>query len=173
GVPMSITLARRRRACTAFMLVFLSFMLGGTAYAQTTTFDVHGTVRANDGTPIAGAGIVLWSGDQRYNARTDARGGFVLPSVRGGTYALRAAAPRYQTITERAVTVAPGRDTVDIVMSPATTNTLAIIGEVKASAGETVSTSAAPTVSMSAQAAAAAGATSIAPMLWQQLSTTP
>ncbi len=58
-------------------------------------------------------------------------------------------------------------------MSPATTNSLTVIGEVRASAGETVSTSSAPTVSLSAQAAAAAGVTSVAPMLWSQLSTTP
>ncbi len=58
-------------------------------------------------------------------------------------------------------------------MSPATTNTLAIIGQVHASAGETVSTASAPTVTMSAQGAAAAGATSVAPLLWNQLSTTP
>jgi len=170
---MSTTLACRRFACAAIMLVILVFAFGSIASAQISTFDVRGTVRANDGTPIAGASIVLSSPAQRWSARSDARGEFVIASVRGGTYALRATAPLYQDITQRAVTVGPERSTIDIVLSPASINSLAVIGQVHASAGETVSTASAPTSTMSAQAAAAAGATSVAPLLWQQLSTTP
>lgn len=170
---MSITLARRRRACFAFVLAVCVFTFGDVARAQTTTFDVRGTVRANDGTPIAGASVILSLPAERWLARTDAGGAFIIRAVPAGTYALRAVAPRYQAITQRAVTVGINESTLDVVLSPATTNTLAIIGQVHASAGETVSTASAPTVSMSAQAAAAAGATSVAPLLWNQLSTTP
>lgn len=163
----------RRGACAAFMFLALAGASIGGAFAQTVTFDVHGTVRANDGTPIAGASVVLSSPARRWTVLTDAHGEFVVPSVRGGTYALRVSAPRYQGITERAVTVGLERSTIDVVLSPATINSLTVIGQVHASAGETVSTASAPTVSMSAQAAAATGATSIAPLLWDQLSTTP
>ena len=48
-----------------------------------------------------------------------------------------------------------------------------MIGQVSAASGETVSTASAPTISMSAQQAAAAGVTSVGPMVWGQLSTTP
>jgi outer membrane receptor protein involved in Fe transport len=71
------------------------------------------------------------------------------------------------------VTIGAQDTPVSIVLSRATTNSLTVIGQVRASAGETVSTSSAPTVTLSAQQAAAAGATSVAPMVWSQLSTTP
>ncbi len=137
------------------------------------TFKVRGTVRSNDGAPIAGASVTISMPDLSRTDRTDARGMFVLSHVRDGTYALRASAPGYQPISQRTVTLGRSNSTLSIVLSAATTNSLTVIGTVQASAGETVSTASAPTISMSAQQAAAAGTTSIAPMLWSQLSTTP
>jgi outer membrane receptor protein involved in Fe transport len=170
---MSIALACRRRAWSAFMLGVFTIVLRGIAVAQTTTFDVHGTVRANDGTPIAGASVLLSSYAQRWSARTDAHGDFAIHNVRGGTYALHSGAPGYQAITQRTVTVDAANSTIAIVLSPATTNSLTVIGEVRAAAGETVSTSSEPTVTLNAQSAAAAGVTSVASMVWPQLSVTP
>ena len=136
-------------------------------------FKVHGTVRSNDGTPIAGAAVTISMPGVSSTDRTDAHGKFDLHHVREGTYALRASAPGYQPISQRTVTLGESNSTLSIVLSRATTNSLTVIGEVRASAGETVSTASAPTISMSAQQAAAAGTTSVAPMLWSQLSTTP
>ena len=136
-------------------------------------FQVRGTVRSNDGAPIAGASITISMPDVSRTSRSDASGEFVLHDVRDGTYALRATAPGYQPISQRTVTLGRSNSTLSIVLSQATTNSLTVIGQVRASAGETVSTASAPTISMSAQQAAAAGTTSIAPMLWSQLSTTP
>ncbi|MGA7202087.1 MAG: carboxypeptidase regulatory-like domain-containing protein, partial [Candidatus Cybelea sp.] len=136
-------------------------------------FKVRGTVRANDGAPIAGASVTISMPEVSRTDRTDARGAFVLSHVRAGTYALRASAPGYQPISQRTVTLGRSNSTLSIVLSQATTNSLTVIGEVRASAGETVSTASAPTISMSAQQAAATGTTSVAPMLWSQLSTTP
>ncbi|HLY01841.1 MAG TPA: TonB-dependent receptor [Candidatus Cybelea sp.] len=137
------------------------------------TFKVRGTVRSNDGAPIAGASVTISMPDVTRTNRTDARGAFVLSHVRDGTYALRASAPGYQPISQRTVTLGRSNSRLSIVLSRATTNSLTVIGEVRASAGETVSTASAPTITMSAQQAAAAGTTSVAPMLWSQLSTTP
>ena len=136
-------------------------------------FKVHGTVRSSDGAPIAGASVTISMPGVSSTDRTDARGKFDLHHVREGTYALRASAPGYQPISQRTVTLGESNSTLSIVLSQATTNSLTVIGEVRASAGETVSTASAPTISMSAQQAAAAGTTSVAPMLWSQLSTTP
>ncbi|HTA40391.1 MAG TPA: TonB-dependent receptor, partial [Candidatus Acidoferrales bacterium] len=55
----------------------------------------------------------------------------------------------------------------------ATTSSLTVIGQVRANAGETVSTSSAPTISLAAQPAAAAGVTAVSDMLWSQLAATP
>jgi outer membrane receptor protein involved in Fe transport len=162
------------RACVFSALVAAIVSAAhGVAQAQTTTLDVIGTVTANDGTPIAGASVVLSARGVSPSARTDAHGNFVIRGVSAGTYALHAGAPGYQAISQRTVTVDSANSTLSIVLSPATTNSLTVIGQVRASAGETVSTSSEPSVTLSAQSAAAAGVTSVASMVWPQLSVTP
>jgi hypothetical protein len=155
--------------------VILAFFLASlrVAAAQSLTFDVTGSVMANDGTPIAGASVTLSSQYGSQATRTDAHGYFVIHAVRGGTYSLHASAPGYQPISQRTVTIAASSSTLSIVLPPATTNTLTVIGHVEASAGETVSTASAPSVTLDAQSAAAAGVTAVSSMVWPQLSVTP
>ncbi len=170
---------RNPRACLRVVCVSIALAAAlcaagsSVAAADDDDFKVRGTVRSNDGAPIAGASVTISMPDVSKTSRTDARGAFVLHDVRDGTYALRASAPGYQPISQRTVTLGRSNATLSIVLSQATTNSLTVIGTVRASAGETVSTASAPTISMNAQQAAAAGTTSIAPMLWSQLSTTP
>ncbi|MGC1380259.1 MAG: TonB-dependent receptor [Candidatus Baltobacteraceae bacterium] len=170
---MRSSIARARASC-AFILTAL-FMLSsfGAVRAQSAAFDVTGTVSSADGSPIAGAAVTISSQSGTQRARTDARGSFTIAGVRAGTYTLRAAAPGYAPLSERTVTLDPRNATLAVVLSAATTNSLTVIGRVTAQAGETVSTSSAPTVSLNAQQAAAAGMSSVAPMVWSQLSTTP
>lgn len=171
---MRKSLACARAACAPCALVAMLFSSClGVVQAQASTFDVTGSVNANDGTPIAGASIVLASPGVSLSARSDARGAFTVRNVRGGTYALRASAPGYQSISQRTVSIDAANATFSVSLSPATTNSLTVIGQVQASGGETVSTSSAPTVTLSAQRAAAAGVTSVGSMIWNQLSTTP
>lgn len=164
--------ARAGRAAALLTLIVL-LVAPGIVYAQSSTLDVTGTVKAADGTPIAGASVNLTSQAGADRARTDARGFFVMHEVRSGTYALHVSAPGYQTLSERTVTVGANDATLTVTLSPATTNALTVIGRVSASSGETVSTASAPTDSLSAQAAAAAGTTSVGAMVWSALSTTP
>jgi outer membrane receptor protein involved in Fe transport len=170
---------RNPRACTRAVCVSIALLaaLGaasiGVATAQSNTLDVTGTVTANDGTPVAGATVVLSGQRESLTARSDAHGILVIRNVRAGTYALHAGAPGYQAISQRTVTIDSANSTLAIVLSPATTSSLTVIGQVRASAGETVSTSSEPSVTLSAQSAAAAGATSVASMVWPQLSVTP
>ena len=130
-------------------------------------------VTSNDGTPIAGATVTLSASGIALSRRTDAEGEAEFKHFAGGTYVLHATAPGYQTISQRTVTISGERPRLRVQLSRATTNSLVVIGQVQASSGETVSTASAPTISMSAQQAAAAGVTSVAPMVWSQLSTTP
>ncbi len=163
--------ARAARAVIAILTFGLASY--GSALAQPVPNDVTGTVRASDGTPLAGASVALSAAGRMRSARSDAHGNFVIHDVPSGTYTLAAAAAGYQQISARTVTIGPDNATLSLLLSPATTNSLAVIGQVRASAGETVSTSSAPTVTLDAQSAAAAGVRSVAPMLWGQLSTTP
>jgi outer membrane receptor protein involved in Fe transport len=166
--------AHTRAACASIALVATFWAASfGLSQAQSNTLDVSGTVTANDGTPIAGATVALSSQRESPSARSDAHGSFVIRNVRAGTYALHAGAPGYQAISQRTVTIDSANPTLAIVLSPATTSSLTVIGQVRASAGETVSTSSEPSVSLSAQSAAAAGVTSVAAMVWPQLSVTP
>jgi len=170
---------RKTRGCTrvacASIALVATFWAAcfGISQAQSNTLDVTGTVTANDGTPVAGATVVLSGQRESLSARSDAHGILVIRNVRAGTYALHAGAPGYQAISQRTVTVDSANSTLAIVLSPATTSSLTVIGQVRASAGETVSTSSEPSVSLSAQSAAAAGATSVASMVWPLLSVTP
>jgi outer membrane receptor protein involved in Fe transport len=175
---MHFFIACARAACVLVVLsLAIAWPCSGVALADQDDHhdktDVKGTVTANDGSPVAGALIVLSSDGIIKKARTDARGAFELEDVRGGTYALQVAAPGYQAITQRTVTIGPANKRLAIVLSPATTNSLTVIGQVQASAGETVSTASAPSVTLSAQNAAAAGVTTVAAMVFPQLSVTP
>jgi outer membrane receptor protein involved in Fe transport len=135
--------------------------------------DVRGTVTANDGTPIAGALVVLVSGGTRKHGQTDARGKFKLDDVPNGTYALQVAAPGFETISNRTVSVDPQNRQLAITLSTATTGSLTVIGQVRAASGETVSTASAPSVRLDAQSAAASGVSAVSSMVWPQLSVTP
>lgn len=137
--------------------------------------DIHVkvVVESSDAAPIAGATVTISGQNGARSGRSDEHGKVEFKHFVSGTYALAAVAPGYQPISQRTITIGDDDESLTVVLSRATTNSLTVIGQVRASAGETVSTSSAPTVSLSAQNAAAAGVTSVAPMLWNQLSTTP
>jgi outer membrane receptor protein involved in Fe transport len=163
-------------ARVASRLVAIAFAFGAVtaaAPAHDLKLDLSGRVVAEDGTPIAGASVVLSAQDFSKRKHTDARGKFKFDDVRSGTYSVRAFAAGYQTLSQRTISVGPSDTSVVLVLSRATTNSLTVIGQVRASGSETVSTSSAPTVSLSAQNAAAAGVTAVSSMLWNQLSLTP
>ena len=178
---MGSLIACARAACTLFAVVaVLAAPRVACAHGdhehdrgQKNKIDVRGTVSAIDGSPIAGASIVLSSQVFAKRAHSDAHGKFKFDDIQPGTYSVQGSAPGYQTLSQRTVTLDATNKTLALVLSPATTNSLTVIGQVRASAGETVSTSSAPTVSLNAQTAAAAGATSVSSMVWNQLSTTP
>ncbi len=171
---MKNSIACVRAACASFALIgAISVLSFGFARAEGVIFDVTGTVTATEGTPIAGASVTLSSQGVSRTAQSDAHGAFIIRSVKGGTYSLHAAAPGYQAISQRTVTLDSANSTLSIELSSATTNSLTVIGQVRASAGETVSTASAPSVTLNAQSAAAAGVTSVSSMVWPQLSVTP
>src|SRR5579883_1778457 len=176
---MGLPLACARAAC---ILVALVVALTGFGLADDHHDDHHdrhhqadvkGTVTANDGSPIAGALITLTAQGFSKETHSNARGRFKIDDLDGGTYTLHAAAPGYQTIQQRPITVGQSDVHLTLVMSPATNNSLTVIGQVRSAAGETVSTASAPSVTLNAQSAAASGVTAVSSMVWPQLSVTP
>jgi outer membrane cobalamin receptor len=168
-----ISLIERARTLCA-LLAFLVIALSPAAVAaQTTTVDVTGTVVADDGTPIAGASVTLSTTGQSNTARSDARGRFSISGVPQGIYALHAAAPGYAVLSQQTVTIGTANSTLALTLSRATTNSLTVIGHVRATTGETVSTSSGPSVLLNAQTSAAGGVTAVSSMVWNQLATTP
>ena len=167
---MRYLIERARTLCA--LLAFLVFSMSGAAMAAPTV-DVTGTVAADDGTPIAGASVTLSAPGSAMTARSDAHGHFSLPAALPGTYAVHAIAPGYAMVSQQTVTIGPVSSVLALTLSRATTNSLTVIGHVRASAGETVSTSSGPSVVLNAQTAAAAGVTAVSSMVWNQLSTTP
>lgn len=165
------TLTACARACAALALLYV--FAPRAAMAAVQTVDVTGTAVAGDGTPVAGASVTLSAAGRQRTAHSDARGTFSMQGVPAGTYAVRADAPGFATISQQTVTIDPTNATITVVFERATTNSLTVIGHVRASAGETVSTSSAPSVILSAQDAAAAGVTAVSSMVWNQLATTP
>ena len=164
-------IVRARAYCA--LLVLSSMLIPCAAIAAAATVDVTGTVAASDGTPVAGASVTLSGPGRVKTARSDAHGAFSIPDVAPGTYAVHAAAPGFATISQQTVTIGDTSSTISVVLERATTNSLTVIGHVRASAGETVSTASAPVVTLSAQDAAAAGVTAASSMVWNQLNTTP
>jgi outer membrane receptor protein involved in Fe transport len=165
---------RAKAVRTSLAFIALSFFVQPLfARAHDETLDVRGTVTAIDESPIAGASIVLSAPGVSRRTRSDARGRFKFHRVTPGTYSLHVSAAGYESAVDLTVTVDGSTSRLTVVLSRATTNSLAVIGQVRSSSGETVSTSSAPTLLLPAQAAAAAGQTTVSSMLYHQLSTTP
>lgn len=161
-----------RSVLLALLAFFVPCGWPGVAAAQDTV-DVTGLVMANDGTPIAGASVALSNHRRAIAARSDAHGRFLMPAVPTGSYAVGASSPGYAPLSNQTVTVSQTNKVLTLTLSTATTNSLTVIGHVSAQAGQTVSTSSVPATILNAQNAAASGATTVASMIWSQLSTTP
>jgi outer membrane receptor protein involved in Fe transport len=157
----------------AFLAAILAAFATDVALAD-EHHDVHGTVTANDGSPIADASVTLSGGTAIVRARSDRRGRFELKHVRPGTYTISVVAPGYGPISNRMVDLTDLHETrLSLVMEQATTSSLTVIGTVSTNRGSTVSTSSAPSVTINAQGAAAQGTTEVSDVLWGQMGTTP
>jgi outer membrane receptor protein involved in Fe transport len=164
---------RRLRLGLRVLLAVAVAVVACASAASADTATVRGVVRAADGTPIAFARVVLIGNGLRLQAASDTRGRFRFERAEAGTYDLNAAAPGYQPLSQRTVTVGTQGAELVLVLSRATTASLTVIGDVESSAGETVSTASGSSVSLPAQRAAAAGVVTVSSMLWSELSTTP
>jgi outer membrane receptor protein involved in Fe transport len=133
---------------------------------------VSGSVRSNDGVPIAGASVTLRGSGAPRSATTDTQGRFSIAGLRCGTYAVEARALAYNALTPRTIDVralAPA----DLALALArSASSLMTIGRVQTHGGDALSTSSAPSSSLDAQAYAADGYTRLSDVLQNDISTT-
>lgn len=170
---MTIGFARVRSIARALspIVFMLGIALPAAASAQSSAA-VTGTVQSPDGAPIAAASITLAGAKGTYRAVSDARGAFSIASIPAGTYEAYITAPGYATLSQRAVSVAPG-GTLSFVLTRATVNSLTVIGTVESSAGASVPTTSGTSVTYNAQTAAARATTATSDIVWNALSATP
>jgi outer membrane receptor protein involved in Fe transport len=159
--------------CALLAAISLTFSLRATALAQVQTITVTGTLSAADGKPIPGGHVTLVSQGTPLTATTDAQGRFTLNGVVPGAYVVRASAPGFANLSGQTVSLSANNTSLALRLSRATTSSLTTIGEVSTSAGQSVSTSSAPSVTLNAQAAAAQGTTAVSSVIWPLLGVTP
>src|SRR5690349_2207561 len=83
-------------------------LLAAIAVAQTSTLD--GTVSDPQGSPIAGAQVVVANSDngQTFKAATDARGQWVITAMPAGNYVVSIVAPGFRTVNVQDVKMDAG-----------------------------------------------------------------
>jgi hypothetical protein len=107
-------------------------LLGTPAFAQeTTTGTITGNVTDPTGRGIPGAVVIATSGTGTQVAESDAKGHYVLPFLRPGTYSLRVEAPGgFNTVVKSDLTVGLNvRVQMDFTLEPGKTETVTVTGE--------------------------------------------
>lgn len=131
----------RGLAVVALVLGLVGPISMGTVFAQTpaspapaasqTAGTVQGTIKENNGAPVADAKVTL-SGPSTQSTTSDAAGAFSFSNVAPGVYALTAVKSGYQTARENDLTVLAGQtQTLAITMPALTFQSLRTIASVR------------------------------------------
>jgi len=148
-----------------------AFVLGSVVAAAAA--QVSGTISAADGTPVAGAHVVLSGNGSPHEALSDKAGRFVIAGLAAGTYSVAADARGYSTLGGRTVQIADGNaNEIDLVLSRAQASSLTTIGSVRANGRQALSTAPGQTLDIAAAPYAARGVSRTSDILQQELSTT-
>jgi outer membrane receptor for ferrienterochelin and colicin len=140
---------------------------------RVTVAAAAGSVRATDGTAIAGATVTLSGNGPARRTTSDRTGHFAFASLPAGTYVISVNAPGYTALSGKTVAIANGTEAaVNVTLPVAQVSSLTEIGQVTANGAQALSTNAAPTVDIAAQPYAQAGVTGVSDILSEQLSTT-
>ncbi len=153
-----------RLIAAAFAAGILLLPVAG--FARVANGSIAGTVRAEDGTPVASAVIMLEGSDGTKETHADEHGGFVFSSLTPGVYSARVRGPGFDQLAGRTVEVRAGVATAMTLTLTRSASSLVTIGNVRTRAsGEALSTSSAPSLELNAQQYAARGYASVADML--------
>lgn len=106
---------------------------------------------AASGAPVAGAKLTLTGGGGTYSTTSDANGTFSFDNISAGTWSVRTTAPLYTLSVSPAIVVAAGQ-TVDIsvALQPVTSTDITTLGHVTVRGHQTLNTTSAAAVTISA-----------------------
>ncbi len=117
----------RTRAVWTALLVSL---LAVSAFGQTQTGNIFGTVTGNDGAALPGVTVTLSGVGAPQNAVTDAQGRFRFINLSPGSYTLKAELSGYGTATRSGVTVNLGRNAeIAMTLNPSVSQTITVTAE--------------------------------------------
>jgi carboxypeptidase family protein/TonB-dependent receptor-like protein len=117
--------------CLIATLVWSAF--GATAALAATTSTIVGTVRGQNGAPIAGADVTL-EGVIRLSKKTDNAGSFEFRDITTGAYTIVVTKPGFQTYRSENVSAFIGETvTVNVILAQATFSSLKTIATVSTS----------------------------------------
>jgi hypothetical protein len=126
----------RRFAHIATIAICAFFLLPTLAQAADATGGVAGTVRTDDGAPVAAAHVVV-AGPQRAEAQTDASGAFAIANLSPGIYHVEVSKGSYLPADLSNVVVFSGEtQTLAVTLSRANLNSLRTIASVHSYGGK-------------------------------------
>jgi hypothetical protein len=100
-----------RNPLTSAPLALLTIALAASAFGQTVTATLTGTVTDNSGAVLKGATITATNKNTgvEYPTRSNEAGVYTIPGVPVGTYVVRAESPGFKTLTTNPLTVEAGQ----------------------------------------------------------------
>jgi hypothetical protein len=103
---------RARSVFNLFVAAMLMVLPGGSAFSQSNTGRMVGTVYDGSGAVVPGAAIVVMDNatKRQRNAVSDEAGSFLIPLLDIGTYTVTVTAPGFKTFTASDVTIEVGRE---------------------------------------------------------------
>ena len=115
-----------RAVWTAAFLVLISV----SAFAQTQSGNIFGTVVGNDGAALPGVTVTLSGVGAAQDSITDGQGRFRFINLSPGTYSLKAELAGYGTATRSGVTVSLGRNAeIAMTLNPSVSQTITVTAE--------------------------------------------
>ena len=155
------------------VVLLAACVLSGTIVVPASAAEMTGTVTSNDGTPIAGARVVLGGKGPERSAVTDKQGKFRLADLPAGTYDVSANASGFSPVGGRTIQVVDGSgNDVVLALSRAQASSLTVIGTVSTNGRRALSTAPGNSTDIATAPYAAQGVTRTSDILQQELSTT-
>ena len=114
----------------AVWTALLVALLAVSAFAQTPTGSIFGTVEGNDNAALPGVTVTLSGVGASQTTVTDAQGRFRFLNLSPGTYSLKAELAGYGTATRSGVTVNIGRNAeIAMTLNPSVSQTITVTAE--------------------------------------------
>lgn len=134
---------------------------------------IVGAVADSAGTPIAGARVVLISGELRRSAISDSAGRFAIDNIPARTYIVTATARGFAPINARVIAVSAGTTTtMYLELARASAGNVATLGRVTVNGRQALSTASAPSANLDPQDLAGRGIESLSSTLAEQVAVT-